>query len=113
LTVGAKEQWPVYAEPPAPFELVPGQALTDLNIPLKPAQEVRGQVIDKKSGAGVAGVQVMIGRISDRRQLTIDTLVTTDGQGWYRGYVRPGRVVAQVSGRLPEGYVAPPREQNL
>jgi protocatechuate 3,4-dioxygenase beta subunit len=102
---------PLYLED-RPVEVKAGTDLTGLELPLKPARKVRGRVVDAKSGAGVTGVAVYLGRVREAggpfRHLVVDrdSEARSSTDGWYEGYVVPApRVGAQVGYNLPEGYI--------
>jgi RNA polymerase sigma factor (sigma-70 family) len=97
---------PVYAEPTAPFEVKPGATVSGLAIPLRPAITVRGRVVDKESGAGIKGVEVRVANISEVGYLENMVPATTDAEGWYSAYMKPGRTTVLVQ-RTPDGYVVP------
>ncbi len=100
---------PFRAAPVAPLEIKPGATVTVPAIALEPALVVRGRVVDRASGAGIAGVEVWVGHLSPQNVFTDLMPVTTDAQGRYTGYTKPGRVRVEVR-RTPGDYVMPGNE---
>ena len=93
LGAGAK----VYAAPSDTFDVAADANTAGVVVTLHKAVPVRGRVVDKTTGAGVAGATVYV--------LSVDTeyagrTVTTDDQGRYLTFTKSGPVQAKVS-RLP------------
>jgi protocatechuate 3,4-dioxygenase beta subunit len=100
---------PLYLES-RPIEVNAGAEVTGLDWPLKPARKLRGQVVDAKTGAGVAGATVALSRFRDqggpfgRQWMGADTEAVSGPDGWYQGYVIPDRIVGAKLTKMPDGY---------
>ncbi len=92
---------PFYAEPLAAFEVKPGGAVTGVALALRPAVAVRGRVIDKTSGTGIKGVQVVVHGTNPPRHLAWST---TDAQGRYTVYIKPATINVFVQ-RAPASHL--------
>jgi hypothetical protein len=99
---------PFYTEPTEPLELKPNATVSGVTIPMFRAIGIRGQVVDKQSGASIKGVKVVISRIHERGGGTWTEAwneATTDENGRFSAYVKPGKLVVGIAAPAPEGYL--------
>jgi hypothetical protein len=73
---------------------------------LRSAAVVRGKVIDKQSGSGVAGVQVHLSQRDDPATRYLSRGGTTDAQGAFTINMKPGKATMTLYG-FPKRYVSP------
>jgi len=97
----------VYANPLEAVKVHAAETTARLTIPLHRALRLRGRVVDKETGAGIADVEIYFSRLVERTWLHAGT-GTTDAEGNYTAYVRPGALSAKVLG-APKAYEIPPR----
>jgi RNA polymerase sigma factor (sigma-70 family) len=73
----------------------------------QPATEVvRGRVVDRDTGAGVAGVELWVMQALEGGAVSLSAQVVTDADGRYTARVRPGKVTVQVMAS-PDSHLRP------
>jgi hypothetical protein len=97
---------PYIPEQPPEFDVQSG-TVTDVLVPLSRAAHVRGRVIDRKTGRGIAGVNVGVTAPTGRGYHAVHSWTTTDAEGRYGSYGRPGEVGVSVMQPLPPDHVPP------
>jgi 5-hydroxyisourate hydrolase-like protein (transthyretin family) len=95
---------PFFAKSSEVLEVKPGEAVA-LSLPLQPAVEVRGQVVDAKTGQGIAGVEVAFLYKNKNGPYTWKRNATTDASGKYLAYIEPGKTSIRVT-KTPDEYIA-------
>ena len=93
---------PFFAEATEVLEIKAGQHLSDVAIPLKQAQHVRGRVIDGATGDGVESVELSV-RVWGSRD---DREASSDSQGRFSFWALPGKVHVAVR-EVPNRFVPP------
>jgi hypothetical protein len=99
------------AQEPAEFVVESGET-REVLIPVSPAAEVRGRVIDEKTKSGIAGAGIWVSKPDPRGRASIGW-TTTDTDGNYRAFVPPGDLGVSVAGSPSPpnpGYQAPPEK---
>ena len=99
---------PFHCDGSAPIEVKPGEAVVGISLPLSPAVEVRGRVVETTTGQGIAAVSVTASRISEVGSMILLRQTTTDADGNYVLHVLAGEVTVMVAA-TPEDYVKPRR----
>jgi hypothetical protein len=102
-----------YVAQASPEYTVPPGGVAEVVVKVSPAAEVRGRLIDGKSGAGIAGAT--IGVAAPRKEgggRQMFAIIKTDSEGRYHAFVSPGDPsVAMVRGQMPPGYLPLPDDQ--
>jgi protocatechuate 3,4-dioxygenase beta subunit len=96
---------PFLAEPTTPLTLKSGQHLDGLVIPLTSCREVKGRVVDRRTGQGIGSVQVYLssGEAGSTRPAQS---VQSDAEGAFSAWLPPGKATAHVR-RVPTEYLLP------
>ncbi|MGA2061572.1 MAG: carboxypeptidase-like regulatory domain-containing protein [Thermoguttaceae bacterium] len=102
---------PFTADNTAEFEVKSG-TVTNVSIPLRPAIEVRGQVVDAETGRGIPDVWVYLNRLSEKGPWRLQRASRTDAEGKYVAYTEPGQIMVQIH-EAPEGYLRPDPKNSL
>lgn len=87
----------------------PDEITDGVELALSDVISVRGRVIDAKTGEGIAGASVSFSMQEDRVRRPIGSS-TTDANGEYRAFLRPGKLVIEAV-RAPAGYLAPLKDR--
>jgi RNA polymerase sigma factor (sigma-70 family) len=74
--------------------------------PQQATEVVRGRVVDRDTGAGVAGVELWVMQALEGGAVSLSARVVTDAEGRYTARVRPGKVTVQVMGS-PHSHLRP------
>ncbi len=96
---------PYYVDDLVPVTVRSGET-TIVSLTLKPAVKLQGKVVDAKSGAGVAGVHLMLYYQDQRGNGGRQNPATSDANGEFTFYARPGRAAISVW-QFPDQYVNP------
>jgi RNA polymerase sigma factor (sigma-70 family) len=113
-TLQPSSDWncPYLADPSPEFTIPPGR-VGEVVVKVRLAAEVRGRVVDAKTGAGVAADSVGIssprGREGGRE---VVTTVRPGADGRFRAFMRPGDLsVVLFDGQATHGYLPPPADR--
>lgn len=105
LNVQPAEDSPVVSKESDPiFEVKPDQE-ANVSVTVRRALAIRGKVIEQKTGKPVPGVQVYF-YSSDNQRGQWGKAATTNDQGIYTVYVKPGELRVRLI-RAPDGYAQP------
>jgi protocatechuate 3,4-dioxygenase beta subunit len=96
---------PFTAKPVTELTVKSGEA-TEVSLPLSPAVEVRGQVVDAETGRGIKGVQVVLYQINEQGSSRPLRCATTDAEGKYVAYAEPGTIKLEPV-KIPDEYLRP------
>lgn len=103
---------PVYADPTAPITLSAGGRITDVKLPLMRAVVVRGVAVDNRDKKPVKGVTLRFSAVESSVRRAYGADETTDENGRFTAYVRPGKLMIEPwltpPGFLPALGDAPP-----
>ncbi|MEN6494303.1 MAG: carboxypeptidase-like regulatory domain-containing protein, partial [Thermoguttaceae bacterium] len=105
LTAHLRSDSPYVVEKSSIVEIRSGEEAS-LSVPLKRALALQGKVVDKRTRKGVQGVSVYFYTADNSGRQTWGKTATTDEQGAFTAFVKPGKLRARLS-RVPEGYLLP------
>jgi protocatechuate 3,4-dioxygenase beta subunit len=88
-----------------PLEVKSGELLDEVTLPLTPCREVRGRVVDGKTGQGVESVALSL-YISEDAAGRHFQGVLTDAEGRFSAWMPPGKVSVRIV-RVPVEYLLP------
>jgi protocatechuate 3,4-dioxygenase beta subunit len=100
---------PYYQDGIGPVEVKSGEVAT-ASFSLKQAMKLQGKIVDGETGKGVPGINVMV--YLNRPHFRGDSArsVTTDAQGTFTFFSRPGAGFIQIW-NIPDQYLTPPSQQ--
>jgi len=88
-------QSPVYGEPTAPITVPAGGRVADVKLPLKRAVAVRGIAVDNRDKKPVKGVTLRFNTVESSVRRPYGADETTDENGRFAAYVRPGKLLIE------------------
>jgi len=105
IRLAGRSDW--YADPLPPVSVDSQSDPSFVTVPLRKSSEVRGRVVDARTGRGIGDVSlVILGRQGSRYYRS----VSSDADGKYRFYAPPGSMTISISSReAPLGYQLPGR----
>ena len=95
---------PVFAEPSPPIVVPAGARAAELKLPLQRTARLRGVAVDQQDKQPLKDVTLRFYRLDAGGRLFYVSDETTDEEGRFEVYVRPGKVVVEVWG-CPPGHL--------
>lgn len=109
----AQQNMPLVANTSVPLDVQPGRTLDDVLLTITPCREGRGRVVDRETGLGIKNVKIDVYVTAEIEPSQFyqhsGPTVTTDEEGHFLAWLRPGRVHYVLS-EVPVEYVPPPAE---
>ncbi|HVX63127.1 MAG TPA: M56 family metallopeptidase, partial [Pirellulales bacterium] len=100
---------PVFAEPSPPIVVPAGARAAELDLPLQRTARLRGVAVDQQDKQPLKDVTLRFYRRDAGGRLSCVSDETTDDEGRFEVYVRPGKVVVEVWG-CPPGHLRSVRD---
>jgi len=103
---------PFFAHPRTYVEVKPGQKMEGVSVPLAPTVRLTGRVVDRETGKGIEGVEVLGSqspRGPDRDRSDVRQTATTDAEGRFELRLPPGSTHVFVYD-APRTFLVPPSD---